>query len=253
MKKIQVSAINYTNTKPFLYGLQNTSIKSKIEISLDFPAQIAYKVIHKQSEIGIIPLIEYLKNKHSLFQINNFGIACNGEVDSVALLSHLPLEKINCIILDYQSNTSVALCKILAEKYWEIKPKYIQAEANYEMSTENNTAVLIIGDRVFDFEKKYAYKYDLGLEWKKFTNLPFVFAVWVSNTEFDKTFLDEFNQALLFGIQHIDDSIMGNADFMRMKTYLKKNIQFELTPEHIEAIKTFENNYHALNELILTE
>ena len=54
--------------------------------------------------------------------ISDYCISCDGEVASVGLFSDVPLNKIEKILLDYQSRTSVELLKILVEEYWKIDP-----------------------------------------------------------------------------------------------------------------------------------
>ena len=46
-------------------------------------------------------------------------------------------------------------------------------------SPQTGDAYLIIGDKCFDYEGRFAYTYDLAEEWIAQTRLPFVFAVWV--------------------------------------------------------------------------
>lgn len=243
MKKIQVSAINYTNTKPFLYGLQNLN---SIEIVLDYPAKIAEKLLNNDAQIGIVPLVEYLRHKHSLKIISPYGIACNGEVKSVALLSQLPLQEIKTITLDYQSRTSVELCKILCENFWKIKPQFLPLHNDLDLL--ENEAVVLIGDRVFEIEKKYSYKYDLGLAWKNYTGLPFVFAVWVSNQSLSPIFIEAFNSVLALGLNNLNEVFKTfNINNLALKAYLQHDIQFCLSDEYYSAMQLFEIELNKIN------
>jgi chorismate dehydratase len=54
--------------------------------------------------------------------ISDYCIGCDGEVGSVCLFSEVPLEKIERILLDYQSTTSIGLLKILIKEFWKINP-----------------------------------------------------------------------------------------------------------------------------------
>ena len=58
MNKIKISAITYLNTKPFLFGLQHSSILDSIELSLDVPSVCADKLKAGTVDIGIIPVTE---------------------------------------------------------------------------------------------------------------------------------------------------------------------------------------------------
>jgi len=56
VNKIRISAVSYTNTKPFLYGIQHTDIINKIDLSLDIPSDCAQKLIDDMVDIGLIPI-----------------------------------------------------------------------------------------------------------------------------------------------------------------------------------------------------
>src|SRR5665213_3010681 len=97
---IRISAVSYLNTKPFLYGLELAHIPD-VEISLDNPAECARKLIENEVDLGLVPvaIIPLLKEAHIL---PGFCIGADGAVESVKLYSHVPLEKIKTILLDYQ-------------------------------------------------------------------------------------------------------------------------------------------------------
>ncbi|MBK8403366.1 MAG: hypothetical protein IPL25_04530 [Saprospiraceae bacterium] len=62
--------------------------------------------------------------------------------------------------------------------------------------TEDADGYLIIGDRAFEAEKKYRYKYDLGKIWKEAHWLPFYFfAIWVSKLKFLMTVINHLINA----------------------------------------------------------
>ena len=182
VQKIRVSAVSYLNTLPFLYGINNSEIKSQLDLSLDMPSDCAKKLLSGEVDLGLVPvaILPQLKEYHI---VSDYCIGAVGNVDSVALYSDVPLNEIKEIYLDYQSKTSVNLVQILAEKYWNISPKWINAKAGFENKIQGTTAAIIIGDRTFNLPKSYQYKYDLAEQWLEFTGLPFVFACWVANKE----------------------------------------------------------------------
>ena len=69
---------------------------------------------------------------------------------------------------------------------------------------ELNEAVVLIGDQCFEYEKSFRFKIDLAGEWKEFSGLPFVFACWTANRKLDDDFIEEFNNALVSGVNNID-------------------------------------------------
>src|SRR5439155_688265 len=70
-------------------------------------------------------------------------------------------------------------------------------------------AVLVIGDAALVLKARQAYphRYDLGEEWRRWTGLPFVFAVWAARREADPAAVRLLHAALLasrtWGLAHL--------------------------------------------------
>ena len=236
---IKVSCVSYLNSQPFIYGLKNNSIVNEIDLSLDVPSVCAEKLLSGSVDIGLIPVavIPELKESHI---ISDFCIGADGKVETVLLLSDVPLEKIKSVLLDYQSRTSVMLLKILAERFWKISPRWVEGAEGFEKNISGSIAGLVIGDRTLELKNKFRYVYDLAEEWKKFTSLPFVFACWVSGKKIPDGFISRFNAALNDGIKNI--SVVA-AQFSSNGTdaldYLTKKVSFKLDAKKKEAMKLF--------------
>ncbi len=244
MEKIKVSIVSYLNSKPFIYGLERSGILKQMDLQLDIPSVCAQKLIEGKVDLGLIPVavIPKLKEKHI---ISNYCIGAQGKVASVMLYSHVPLNQIETVLLDYQSRTSVTLVKVLASEYWKINPRWEAAETNFENSITGNTAAVIIGDRTFGLENKYPFIYDLAEEWEKFTKLPFVFACWVSNKILPDEFIKDFDLALKFGLDHRSELIEELTAQKRYQTdighYLNTYIQYNFDANKKKALELFLN------------
>jgi chorismate dehydratase len=82
------------------------------------------------------------------------------------------------------------------------------------------------------------------MEWKIFSGLPFVFACWASNKQLDNMFIDDFNEALRLGVNNIDGVVdkfgqTGTITGEILRTYLKKNIDFNFNDEKKAGLKLF--------------
>jgi len=241
--KIKISAVSYLNTLPFLYGLNNSGILDNFVFELDIPSICAKKLIDDQVDIALIPVagIPYVKNP--VF-ISNYCLGAYKQVKSVILFSDVPLEQIESVYLDYQSRTSVNLVQVLALKHWKINPKWINSFEGFETEISGRKAGVIIGDRTFSIKKDYKYVYDLSMEWYNLTGLPFVFATWVANKPIYDEFVDQFNRALQFGLDHIDlvvkEYVQMNPDSkIDLKDYLTNNISYLLDEPKKKSIKLF--------------
>lgn len=229
MEKTRVSIISYLNSKPFLFGLNKTEVAKQIELSLDIPAKTVAKLDFALSDIGLIP-VAGLQDLHDYRIISDYCIGAENKVRTVVLVSDVPLEKIDTILMDYQSRSSVLLSKVLSKFYWKKKFKWENTCNDFHnKSIKGNTAAIVIGDRVFDIENKYKYSYDLSEEWFKFTGLPFVFAVWVTTEKITAEFESSFNQSLAFGVKNISKIVemeQSNYPNVDILDYFNENISY---------------------------
>jgi chorismate dehydratase len=152
----------------------------------------------------------------------------------------VPLNKIERILLDYQSRTSVELLKILIKQFWKINPMLEETHGEYQSKISDTTAALIIGDRALQQRKVSPYIYDLGLEWKKFTGLPFVFAAWISNKKLPEDFINLFNEANSVGLNKIE-TIVGMNPFSKFNLidYYTKYINYKMDSNKRKALNIF--------------
>ena len=231
--------MSYLNTKPLIYGFEKGMMKEEVELVMDYPANIASMLLNDEIDIGLVPVavLPALKEYHL---ISDYCIACDGEVASVCLFSEVPINEIETILLDYQSKTSVALLKILLKDHWNINPKLVDTSSGYELSIENTTGGLVIGDRALTQRNQSKYCYDLGSAWKELTGLPFVFAVWVSNKPMDKRFIEKFNMMNSYGLDNLEGIVaINNFSSYDLDYYFKKNIIFKPEIDKLEVITLF--------------
>lgn len=234
MNKIKISAVAYTNTKAFIYGLEHSDIINKIDLSLDIPSDCAAKVISGEVDMGLMPVaaIPLVPNANI---VADYCIGSDGAVNSVFIFSDVPVEQIKTLRLDAHSRTSNNLAKVLLKFYWK-------QEVQFTTDPSANTdAIVLIGDRTFGKKDDYAFAYDMGQEWKNFTGLPFMYAAWVANKEIDPVFKAEFNTALKFGLAHRNDVLkdLPQTDDFDLEDYLYHKLQFEVTEDRTKALQLF--------------
>ncbi|HET8828585.1 MAG TPA: menaquinone biosynthesis protein [Pelobium sp.] len=237
---IKISAVSYTNTIPFIYGLQHHNIKKKIDLSLDVPSLCADKLIEGKVDIGLIPVAAILDLPEA-YIVSDYCIGANGAVNSVFIFSNCPIKEVKYLQLDPQSKSSNNLALVLLKNYWKVEPELVYKAKEYGRSSHPKTAFVQIGDRTFGKIDKYSYVYDLSQEWKNFTNLEFVFAAWVSNKKIDDSFIKQFNEALKFGLDNrlrIFENMEMRSDF-DLVDYLMHNVDYHLTANKREALALF--------------
>jgi chorismate dehydratase len=237
--KIKLAAVSYLNTKPLLYGIENSDIINDLDIIVDYPSRLASRLQEGSIDIALLPVaaIPSISGAHI---VSDYGIAADGNVVSVALFSQVPLEQIETVYLDYQSRTSVRLAQLLLERHWKKKVEYRQATENYIDYINGVNAGVIIGDRALKQLPNFEYVYDLSAAWKAYTGLDFIFAAWVTNKELPADFTTRFNAANALGLQHLDQVIAENPfHYYDLRTYYTENIKFYLDEEKRKGLSKF--------------
>ena len=253
MDRIKVSAVSYLNTKPFLYGIFQSDIQNRLEVTLDIPSVCAAKLKSGEADLGLVP-VAIIPELNSPHVISDYCIGSVGKVKTVCIYSEVPIQQVKNLYLDYHSRTSVALTKVLLEKYWRVNPLLMKGTEGYIENIANNTAGLVIGDRTIGLEKRFPFVYDLGEAWMAMTGLPFVFAAWVSNRKLPEDFVEDFNEALKTGLAHIPQLIYilptEYFDF-DLTTYFTKHISYNLDDAKKQGLRAFLRAIESRVELVV--
>src|SRR5881398_4075839 len=131
------------------------------------PTDLNRCLLAGELDVAPIPSIEYARHADRLRILPRLCVSSEGAVDSIQLVSRLPLEHVRTIAVTPESATSVVLTKVLLP------------EATHVPLGEPADAKLLIGDDALQsaFEDPTPH-YDLGRLWLERTGLPMVFAVW---------------------------------------------------------------------------
>jgi chorismate dehydratase len=237
--RIKVAAVSYLNTKPLLYGLERSDIINDMEIVVEYPSQLAKQLQEGHIDMALLPVaaIPSIPGAHI---VSDYGIAADGNVVSVAIFSHVPMDEIESLYLDYQSRTSVRLAQLLLDGYWDKKVEYLPAAENFIGQIHGRNAGVIIGDRALMQLNNFEYVYDLSAAWKAWTGLPFVFAAWVANKDLPVDFKARFNAANATGLGHLDEIIAANPfPWYNLHTYYTENINYYLDEEKKKGLAKF--------------
>ncbi len=251
MNKIRITAVSYINTYPFLYLLSKLN-SPLFELSVDYPAECARKLIANKADIGLIPVATLGSIPNGKI-VTDYCIGADGAVNTVALLSNTSIDNIDTIYLDYQSRTSVNLMRLLAKEYFNRQFIWIDTKPGFESHTlKDNEAMVVIGDRVFEIESRFRYKYDLPEEWKRHTGLPFIFAAWITNKDIPEHITDTLNNCFKNIEQSFEKSIdkyhtNSSIDKTTVINYLRNDIVYRKSTDmeramHLFITKLAENN-----------
>ena len=177
MRRLRISAIAYLNTAPLMWDFEHGEAGRNFDISYTLPSACARALQAGTADIGIIPAAAYAQIP-GLQVLPGVAIASRRAVRSILLVSKVPLEKIRTIALDTSSMTSVALTKILFEKWLGGGRAFSAMEPNLDQMLSANDAGLLIGDPALEVDRSRYLTLDLAEEWIRYTGKPFVFAFW---------------------------------------------------------------------------
>ena len=233
--KPRVCAIDYLNTLPLVWGFLHGHQKGQFDVSFRLPSECADLLRSGQADIGIPPSIE-LATQSDLVVIPGCSISSRGEVGSILLISHKPIEELETIAGDTSSRTSIALAQVvLARKYHrfvKIRPYPPRVKEMLEIAD----AALVIGDPALRFERpadQSLWVYDLGAEWSQLTRLPMVYAVWaVRRPVADPSFAAAFQASAQYGQARIDEIVTQEAprrgiSVERARKYLTSQVRHD--------------------------
>lgn len=240
-QKFNLAIVNYLNAKPFLFGLaENKDLQHKFNVQLLNPAECARSFKEQQSDIALVP-VGALPSIGPYEIITDFGIACKDKVATVCIFSNQPIRLCSKIFLDNHSRTSVLLTQIIIKQYlkYDMIFEYVDVQ---NLQLKESEAVLLIGDKVFERENLFLFKYDLGELWNKYTQLPFVFAVWIARPGLlSQVDINELNTCFQYGISNINQVIdLEDKPHIPLLEYFTKNIQYQIqSQEYQTAITLF--------------
>lgn len=244
-RQLRVSFIEFLNALPLGWGFLHGSQQDRFELVFDVPSQCARHLASGEVDVGLIPVIEYLRIP-DLSVIPGISIASQGSVKSVLFVSKRPIEEVREVAVDTSSRTSTALLRILLSKFYG-RPEVDLRDTppNAERMLAQSEAALLIGNAALKLNLEGLYVYDLAREWNRFTGLPFVFAFWAVRGGVDLgSDIESFYISREEGLEAIDQmaeiysrklAISGDE----IRSYLRSNLDYSLDPRNLEGLKTF--------------
>lgn len=194
---LKLGRIDYINCAPFFHHLPQCGFDGSTIAGV--PAGLNKMLAQGTIDVSPSSSFEYGCRFRDYVLLPHLSIsACS--VKSVLLFSPVPIEELEgqCIYLTGESATSVNLLRVLLREYYRWDDvNCLVPEQPIEELLRKKKPVLMIGDRALKAAAQYAdlgYQYDLAQLWCQFTQLPFVFALWIVRRESLATLTDELLQ-----------------------------------------------------------
>jgi chorismate dehydratase len=221
---MRIGRIPYINCYPVYGAIDRGLIPLSGELVDGIPSALNALMARGELDISVVSAVEYARDSRRYLLLPDLAISCDGPVRSVLLFSKRPASELTGrrVIVSRSSMTSVALVELLFDNVWRSRPEFVPGDSEMgdiaRFTDEEHDARLVIGDAALilrdgasDASSRgdYPFVYDLGSEWKGWTGLPFVFAVWVAQRSTAVALSLGAHAALIasrdWGLAHLDD------------------------------------------------
>jgi len=252
--KLRIGKIPYANLFPIFYMIDKQGGGARYDIIEGVPSDLNQKLRDAIIDVSPSSSIEHLRHPDRYDVIRNHSISADGPIQSILLFSKIPLESLNgqTILTSSQSETSVALVKIICRKFYNLACTFASSAASIGKALPSNPAYMLIGDDAIRESRKWPelHVYDLGSLWKQHTGLPFTYALWLVRKEYaaeDPKTLSGFIRDLDTAKRLSQTGLREAAAAWPHKTLLPQEdliayweaISYDLTDEHRKGLALF--------------
>jgi chorismate dehydratase len=197
--RLRVGRIPYVNCYPVYGAIDRGVVSLDAELVDGVPSALNAMMADGALDISVVSAVEYARDSERYLLLPELAISCDGPVRSVLLFTDRAPQELDGheVAVSRSSMTSVHLLRLLFENVWKASPKFVPADSETvdisHVDFKRYPARLVIGDAALVMRAQHmrvglgaeTQVYDLGAEWKRWTGLPFVFAVWVAQRAAD--------------------------------------------------------------------
>jgi chorismate dehydratase len=213
---VRLGRIPWINCYPIYGAIDRAEIAMPAELVTGTASELNDLLAAGELQVSVVSAVEYARNAAAYHLLPDLAITCDGPVHSVALFSRRPAAELHekTVLVTASSRTSVLLLDLLCRHRWKVLPRFatVRAEAGdlAGLAGLPHEAVLVIGDAalLLAAQQVYPVRLDLGLEWQRWTGLPFVFAVWAARRDAAvgpvRTVHERLLQSREWGLAHLD-------------------------------------------------
>ena len=252
---LRLGRIPWINCYPVYAAIDRGLVPVAADLVTGTAADLNDLLAAGELDVSVVSAVEYARNAAAYHLLPDLAITSDGPVHSVVLFSRRPVHELDgaTVLRTASSRTSVLLLELLCRHRFRVRPRFatVRAESSDLEALRGfpHEAVLVIGDAalLLASEGRYPYRVDLGMAWKEWTGLPFVFAVWAARREADHAAVQAIHGALLasrtWGLAHLDDladAAAANTGIARAvcRAYLG-DLDYALSYRHLAGLTDF--------------
>lgn len=252
---MKLGRIPWINCFPIYGAIDRGVVEMPAELVSGTASELNDLLAAGELDVSVVSAVEYARNASAYHLLPDLAITSDGPVHSVKLFSRRPVAELDgrTILLTASSRTSVLLLELLCRHRWSITPRFATVRAESPdlelLGGLPHEAVLVIGDAalLLAASEKYPVEIDLGHEWKAWTGLPFVFAVWAARRDASQERVQAIHQQLLqsraWGMAHLDQLATDAAkatgvSYQVCRDYLD-DLDYQLSYRHLAGLTDF--------------
>ncbi|GAA1682265.1 menaquinone biosynthesis protein [Glycomyces endophyticus] len=259
-RRPRVGHIAFLNCMPIYWGLARTGALLEFDLRRDAPDELSRQLVEGDLDIGPITLVEYLRHSDELLLIPDPAVAADGPVLSVNLVTRGPLADLPAeprVSLASFSRTGVLLGRMLLEERYGRRPEYRVTAPDLDTALVDADAAVLIGDEALHAFHEHGHGsprglhvLDLAAEWKDWTGLPMVFAVWAVRRDYAQAHPGlvkdvhlAFRDSVRLSREEIDAVVASAARWepfapAALAEYFDR-LQFGLSERHLAGLREF--------------
>ena len=243
-RMLRIGCVKYLNARPLIRGWAG-------EVNFDHPSALCERLANGQSDVALVSSFEFLRNP--IYRIvDDVSISSDGPVYSVVVAHLGAISDIKEIELDPASQTGVNLLRcLLGELGFSTRLTRgalgsTGGQPVVSSSLLDTKARLLIGDQAIRIRQDHAGEFhfwDLGEEWMRLVDLPFVYALWLVRPEVAdaKTIANRLRALRDKNLTNLDNLITaeGKFDSQFCARYYRKHLRFNFGEKEKKGLQTF--------------
>jgi chorismate dehydratase len=252
-RMLRIGCVKYLNARPLIRGWQSPA-------EFGHPSALCKRLANGEIDVALVSSFEFLRNP--IYRIvDDVSISSDGPVFSVVVAHRGDISQVEEIELDSASETAVNLLRCLLAELGLNPRLVLKRRFETQMQREASRGInarLFIGNQAIRFRQKHASEFhfwDLGEQWKKLVDLPFVYALWLVRPEVadPKQIANHLRALSDENLANLDeliaDTVAGFADRGQWKElnqeflshYYRKHLRFSFGEKQKQGLQTFAN------------
>jgi chorismate dehydratase len=219
-------------------------------VAFDHPSALCKRLASDELDVALVSSFEFLRNP--IYRIvDDNSISSDGPVYSVVVAYQVEISEVDEIELDPASETAVNLLRCLLSEIG-LNPHLVQRNTSVRPAAGGSgsarRAQLLIGDQAIRFRQSHTGQYefwDLGEQWKKLTDLPFVYALWLIRPEVvnAKEIANRLRLLRDENLANLDELIAAEKEFdpQFCSRYYREHLRFSFGEKEKEGLRIFAN------------